>query len=110
MRLLERDYDPTSGITEETWYDDHTGRVTLRRLQDVDSQLEENRELYNMHNRPIYTDSKGGAHKVATIPRLVIEEWKRTIGFDWFHSTDKERRAILNKPENRKYLVRPGRL
>jgi hypothetical protein len=56
-----------------------------------------------------YADSEGGAHHVARIPFTIVEKWRKE-GFDWFKSTDKERRARLNDPDNRYLLVRPGRL
>lgn len=108
MKLIKTDFDPVTGFTEEFWYNDNTNEVTIRRLQDVEDQLAANRECYNRNGKG-YSDSKGGAHHVARIPLVVIEQWKRE-GFDWFNSTDKERRAKLNDPHNRMFLVRQGRL
>jgi hypothetical protein len=109
MKLIKTDYDPLTKITEEFWFDDLTNKVTIRRLQDVEGQLDLNKQNYNNHTSKGYADSVGGAHKVATIPLVIIEKWK-TEGFDWFQSTDKQRRAKLNDPDNRFLLVRPGKL
>ena len=112
MKLHKRDYDPMTGITEEFWYEEPKvkggpGKVTIRRYQDVDSLLASNKEAFNSHTgKPSYEDSKG-LHKIAEIPMMLIERWMRE-GFDWYESTDKERRAKLN--EHKKLLVRPGRL
>lgn len=107
MKLIKRDYDQRTGVTEEFWYGD--GKVTVRRLQDVEDQLDYNKQCYNSHGNKSYSDSRNGAHHVARIPLVVIEKWKEQ-GFDWFNSTDKERRAKLNDPDNKFLLVRPGKL
>lgn len=112
MKLIKREYNKITGITEEFWFeegvDGKPGKMTIRRLQDVDHILAHNKMLNNQHNRADYSDSNG-MHHVATIPNILIEKWMRE-GFNWYASTDKERKAKLNDPENRKLLVRPGRL
>jgi hypothetical protein len=109
MRLIAKTYDPNTGFTEEAWYDDQTSKLTLRRLQDVEDTLAENRRLYNDHGKTNYADSDG-LHHVAHIPFAIIEKWLREDGFNWYNSSDKERRAKLNHPDNRHLLVRPGKL
>lgn len=109
MRLTATEFDPATGIRENFYFDDATGKVHIQRVQDVEHNLARNRAEFNAHSKASYGDSKGGAHLVARIPLVVIEKWKEQ-GFDWFNSTDKERRAMLNKPEHRQLLVRPGRL
>lgn len=110
MKLISSEYDPRTGFTEEHWYNDTTNELTIRRLQDVEGTLDANVQAFNTHSGKGYKDSQGGAHHVARIPLSVVEKWLREEGFDWFNSTDKERRARLNDPNNRKFLVRPGRL
>ena len=108
--LLAREYSPITGITDETWYDEVTDKLTLRRLQDVEHTLAMNKVMNNSHpSRANYRNSDG-LHQIARIPTIIIEKWLREDGFDWFKSTDKERRAKLNDPDNRKLLVRPGKL
>lgn len=108
-RLVKVDYDPETKITEQFWFDDETDEVTIRKLQDVDAQIKQNKILMNSHGtRANYGDSNG-QHLVARIPMVLIENWKQQ-GFDWFVSTDKERRAWLDKPENAFLKVRPGKL
>ena len=113
MKLIAKEYDPETGFTESFYYQDGAkggpGKIKIQRSQDVEDQLSFNRAAYNSHSGPSYADSKGGAHHVARIPLSIIEKWKKE-GFDWFHSTDLERRAVLNNPDNRHLLVRPGRL
>lgn len=106
--LIAREYDPLTGITEEFWHSPLTEEVTIRRLQDVDGQLDANKSMFNQFNRASYGDSNG-QHLVARIPLIIIENWKEQ-GFDWFNSTDKERRVWLDKPENAFLKTRPGKL
>jgi len=109
VKKIHSDYDPDTGITEESWYDEMEGTLTLRRLQDVEATLGQNKSIYNMYTgkKPTYADSDG-MHKVAHIPFMVIEKWLREDGFDWYKSSDTERRAYINA--NPKLKVRPGKL
>lgn len=107
-KLIKRDYDPVTGITEEFWFNDLTNEVTIRKLQDVEKQLDMNKEMFNRHSGISYGDSNG-QHLVARIPLTVVDLWKEQ-GFDWFNSTDKERRAWLDKQENAVFKIRPGKL
>lgn len=111
MKLISREYDSVTGFTEEAWYDEQTKRLTLRRLQDVEGTLVDNKVRFNRHagKKPKYGDSDG-VHHVARIPFVIIEKWMREDGFNWFKSTDAERRAKLNNSDFKKLLVRPGRL
>jgi hypothetical protein len=112
-RLLRKDYEEFTGITEETWYDEDAGTITLRRYQDVEHILERNQIMFNEHTgKPKFNDIKGdtGMYHKARIPFMIIEKWLREDGFDWYKSSDAERRAKLNDGDNKKLLVRPGRL
>lgn len=115
MKLMSSTYDPQTGFTEETWVappkvPGGPMRVTIRRLQDVDACLDGNNREFNSFSgkKPSYSDSCG-IHKVATIPLGLIEKWHKE-GFNWYNSTDKERKARLNSREYRKLLTRPGKL
>jgi hypothetical protein len=108
MHLISSKHDEVTGFTDELWFDDATGKMTIRRLQDVEGVLKSNVAQYNNHTSINYSDSCG-VHKVATIPLVVIEKWMKE-GFNWYRSTDAERRRKLNDPDNRKFLVRPGKL
>ena len=113
MKLIKSDYDKNTGMTEEFWYTDpigdKPGKITIRRYQDIEDQLNFNQQCFASHSKIGYSDSQDGAHHVARIPFATLEKWKQQ-GFDWFHSTSNERKAMLNKIENRCLLVRPGRL
>lgn len=115
MKLYSEEYDPATGITEKTFYEEPAipggkGKITIQRFQDVEGTLNLNKAEYNNHGNTNYRDSEGGAHRIARIPFMILEKWLREEGFDWYNSTDKERRAKLNHPENRFLLVRPGKL
>lgn len=107
-QLIRTEYDKTTSITTEYWYNESTDELTIRKFQDVEPQIDINKEMFNQHNKPNYSDSNG-VHLVARIPFVIIEHWKN-MGFDWFNSTDNERRAWLDKPEHEFLKVRPGRL
>lgn len=108
MTLLYRETDPFTGMVEEAHYDPVEDKLTFQRFGDVAPILNLNKEQYNSHAGTNYSDSNG-MHLVARIPLVVVELWKEQ-GFDWFASTDNERRAWLDKPENAFLKVRPGRL
>ena len=113
MRKIASNYDPATGFTEEMWYEEPLifggpGRVTIRRLQDVDDILKSNKEQYNQHSGADYSDSDG-MHKVAEIPLGLLEQWMKE-GFNWYDSTHKERTLKLNDSDYKKLLVRPGRI
>lgn len=108
MRKIYESYEPETGITEQVFHDEMTKKTTIRRLQDVEGVIADNKKQFNLHGNKQYNDSDG-LHKVATIPLMVIEKWIRE-GFNWYESTDAERRKKLNDPDNRYLLVRPGKL
>lgn len=97
-----------NGIMEDFYYDDETDKVHIQRVQDVEPIIKLNTEMFNERTTPNYSDSNGN-HLVARIPLIMIEHWK-TQGFDWYQSTDNERRIWLDKPEHQMFKVRPGRL
>lgn len=108
-QLVRREYDPKTGITEEFWFDHTTDTVTIRKLQDVDATIDANKAEFNLHGTKANYQDSNGQHLVARIPMVLVEKWKGQ-GFDWFCSTDKERREWLDKPENAFLKVRPGKL
>lgn len=109
MKRIQHSYDKFTGTTEEIFYDEENRKIHMVRSQDVEHQLAMNKIQYNQRKHAGYGDSEG-LHKVATIPTMVIEKWLREDGFNWFRSTDAERRRKLNDADNRDLLVRKGRL
>lgn len=108
QQLVRIERDPVTGQIEEFWYDHETDKVTIVKKQDIQQITDMVKEMFNQHSRPNYSDSNG-QHLVARIPLVVIDLW-REQGFDWFKSTDKERRAWLDKEENAVFKTRPGKL
>lgn len=108
QQLVRVERDPVTGYIEEFWYDHACDRVTIVKKTDIQATMDMIKEMHNKHTRPSYSDSDG-QHLVARIPLIVIDLW-REQGFDWFQSTDKERRAWLDKEENAVFKTRPGKL
>ena len=109
MKLIRRELNPHIGGIEEFWYDDETGKVVVKKVADIQKTMDMVKEMNAQHqSKPNYSDSQG-QHLVARIPLVVIDLWKEQ-GFDWFESTDKERREWLDRPENAVFKTRPGKL
>ena len=106
-KLLAREYDKFTGITEETWYNEDEGTVTLRRLQDVEHTLALNKIQRNESGKG-FSQYKNGFYHKARIPFMVVEKWLREDGFDWYNSTRNEKKAVLNNPDNAHLLVKEG--
>lgn len=111
MKLIYETYDKFTGMTDRIFFQEgvngEKGTMTVQRLQDVEHILAMNKVQKN-NSQKGYGDSNG-FHKIASIPFIVIEQWFRE-GFDWYNSTDKERRAKLNSREYQHLLVREGKL
>lgn len=108
--LLWSETDPVTLITEKVYYDETLDALQFERTQDAGLILNTNKMQMNAHDsRPNYSDSNG-MHLAARIPMILVEQWKTQQGFDWFKSTDNERRAWLDKPEHAFLKVRPGKL
>lgn len=88
------DYDPHTGIREEMWYDDRDKKVHVRRTADVEHIFRDNQIAIANSPRDFYKDD--GLYLKARIPNITIERWMRE-GFDWYKSTDSERRKKLNQ-------------
>lgn len=109
MTLIKRELNTHIGGIEEFWHDSETGQVVIKKVADIEKTMDMVKEMHNQHTgRPNYSDSQG-QHLVARIPLVVVDLWKEQ-GFDWFQSTDKERRAWLDRPENAVFKTRPGKL
>lgn len=101
-------FNDSTGATEHYYYDHSSDKIIVRHVVDVEGIIDQNKREFNSHSGG-YGDSDG-LHKIATIPLILIDKWKRENGFDWFNSTDKERRAWLDKPEHAFLKTRPGKL
>ncbi len=89
------DIDPQTGIIETFSKDAMTGKIHIHKQQDVNPFLQMNQA--EMSNQSC--GFKGGWHKMASIPPIVIEQWREEMkakGYD-----DPNPLAV----ENRKFLL-----
>lgn len=101
-----KQYDPETGFTTETWYDDQDKKIHVRRTQPVEYNYRQNKIALAHSPRDFHKDD--GLYLKARIPNAIIEKWLIEDGFNWFNSTDAERRKKLNRhPE---LHVRKGQL
>lgn len=109
QQLVRVECDPLTGAIEQFWYDHDTDQIHIVKCHDIESITKMIAEMRSQHGtRPDYSNTDG-QFLVARIPLIVIDLWKEQ-GFDWFQTTDKERRAWLDKPENDVFKTRPGKL
>lgn len=75
------DYDPHTGITETYFKDYSTGEVKINRSQNTGIVTD-----LNTRERNAASSNWGGdMHKVATVPLIVIEQWREELkrkGYD----------------------------
>lgn len=95
---------PELGLVEKWHYDESTDTAIIESVQDVEQILDANRNAYNeTDERARYKD---GAHMVARIPLVVLQDLKkRGIADD-----PAAMRKWLNDPENKYFRTRPGRV
>lgn len=104
--------DDGNGFSAKYYWDNDRpqyDRMHIIREQIVDGVLDKNAEEYaNIHNqRSGFGNS--GLHHVARIPLAQIEKWM-TEGFNWFQSTEAEKKDKLNDPQYAKYRTRRSRV
>ncbi len=109
MKLMRRFFNPALDAIEEYYYNEQDEKIYYRKIEQLGNHIEANQQDFNFHNGVGYGDSQG-VHKVASIPLILIDKWKKEHGFDWFNSTDREKRLWLDKPEHAFLKVRPGKL
>jgi hypothetical protein len=91
-------------------YDHGTDNVTLESVQDIAPLLELNKKEFNndsMHGPQL----NSGMRKVASIPLIVVEKWKRELGIDVYNKNDWPKiKQLLNDPDNRFLRTHESRL
>ncbi len=106
MALLSVDID-ANGLRTEFHADALDDAVTIRRVQDVEAIIENNKALYS-HNDG-YTPSRD-LKRVASIPLSVIEDWMKE-GVNIFDPNCAEAvRRKLNDPQYLYLRTAPGRV
>lgn len=99
MRLIDK--DPITG--EAVWWDfDHASQqATITHTQDVSAILEANKRSANDEDKTKH-GIKNDWWKYASIPNIVIVEWKQKYGVDIFNRDhQKAWFKLLNSPEYR---------
>jgi len=91
----------SSPIKTKVKYDHETDNIVVNRVQDVEPLLELNKKELNGDS--MYgSQTNSGMRKVASIPLVVIEKWKRELGVDVFNKDHMPKvKQLLNDPEYR---------
>tara|TARA_R100000995_G_scaffold80068_1_gene51565 strand:+ start:926 stop:1234 length:309 start_codon:yes stop_codon:yes gene_type:complete len=92
-------------------YDHSEDKGIINSVQDVEPILELNKK--EQAGDSIYGTGENsmGMRKVASIPLVVIEKWKRELGVDIMNKNDWPKvRQLLNDPENRFFRTNESKL
>lgn len=101
------DYDAETKQTEYFHYDAGNDTYTIETVEDVGPILEANKKMYNADDQGWMKGREG--RRVATIPNIIIEKWKRELGVDLFDKNhDQAVRRLLNDPDWRYLRTAPG--
>jgi len=101
----------TDPVKTKFKYDHSEDEVVLQNVQDVEPLLELNKKELTGDSMYGTGDNAVGMRKVASIPLVVIEKWKRELGVDIMNKNDWPKiKQLLNDPENRFFRTREGRL
>lgn len=101
----------TDPVKTKFKYDHSEDKVVLQNVQDVGPLLELNKKELTGDSMYGTGDNAVGMRKVASIPLVVIEKWKRELGVDIMNKNDWPKiKQLLNDPENRFFRTREGRL
>lgn len=94
-------------VTTKFHYDAVDDRLTIQRVQDVEPIIEMNKTQFNQAP----TNWKGEFHHVGSIPYVIVEKYKKETGIDLLKPEYRgELLKFLERPENRMFRTRPGRL
>lgn len=111
MKLISSEYNPVSGITEEYWMHPGGGKVTVRRLQDVEPMLKQNAEELNAKSSKSRVGIAAGLGvKVASIPMGLVENLKQEKGLDVMSCKESDLKRLLNDSDYAKLRTAHGRL
>lgn len=97
-------------ITEEYALED--GKLIINRIQDVEPYFDANKREYNEASswRPF---AGRDMVKVASIPLVIAEKWKREEGLDVLDNSPETQKRVMAKLNSSEYLflrTHPGRL
>lgn len=110
MDLLDREFDDFSGIVEETYYDESTDRLIIKRIADVEPHLDANKDAFNSYKKPTYRSET--MNHVASIPNIIIEKWMKEEPPLNIYNPQHKKRLLqrLNDPEWKYLRTMPGRI
>jgi len=88
-------------IKTEFKYDHAEDKVILKCTQDVEPLLKLNKQEFNNDSMYGGVETKDKSmRKVASIPLIIIERWKRELGIDIMNKHDMPKiKKLLNDPE-----------
>jgi len=88
-------------------HDDVTDTTTIQRSQDVEPYLDANRQERDSHGE--FTKMGDGLQKIASIPLIIIDQWRKEIGGDPLHVSNRGwLMKRLMSPEWSKLRTRAG--
>lgn len=107
------DFDSFTGIKEEFRKDQMTGQIEIKKSQNVDSIFNANQAEKNANS----SGWKGEFHKVASIPLIIIDQWREELKSKGAANPDplaKENKSFLiakiNSSEFSKIRTKEGRV
>lgn len=105
--------DVTSSLSDvRTEIRAHNGELVVKRTQDVEGYLEQNRREFNAAPDTRVSRNRSNLRKVASIPMIVAEQWIRE-GINIFDPSPEVQKRItakLNSNEYRYLRTAPGRI
>lgn len=100
--------DRYDGMVERLHHDETADRFHLETIADIEPVLERNKALQTEGDG--YSPSREW-RRVASIPPIVVEIWKRQWGADPLApGNDELLRRLLNDPDLRHFRTAPGRI
>jgi hypothetical protein len=93
----------------QEWIDEPDGTVSLTTFQDAQPTVEQNRLEFNNFGDRLTPGKRGDLHKVASIPFVVWEQWKKETN----GAIEKDIKLLnkyLNDPDNKYFRTAPTNL
>ncbi|MBL4753779.1 MAG: hypothetical protein JKY52_09340 [Flavobacteriales bacterium] len=100
-------FDVNGDIVSTLHYDEMSDTTTIKQIQDVDPYLEANKA--ERDSQTSLSKMGDGLQKIASIPLVLIDQWRKEIGSDPLHLSNRGwlmRR--LNDPAYSKLRTRTG--
>ena len=90
-------------ISTEFKYDENEDKVILKNTQDIEPLIKLNKQEFNNDSMYGGVETKDKSmRKVASIPLIIIEKWKRELGVDVMNKDHMPKvKQLLNDPQYR---------